>query len=79
MTADETNEDRVVITAKISRESADGWRKFCDGNGMSLTAMLEVAGLELAEENIPPDVEARRRMVTKAREVDRLRRVRRKG
>jgi len=46
---------------------------------MSLTAMLEVAGLELAEENIPPDVEARRRMVTKAREVDRLRRVRRKG
>lgn len=71
-------DERVVITAKISRESAEGWRHFCDGNGVSLTAMLEVAGLELAEETLPPTLEARRRMAENAREVDRQRRVRKK-
>jgi hypothetical protein len=78
MPADIKNEERVVITAKISQQSANGWRHFCDGNGVSLTALLEVAGLELAQETVPPVVEARRQMIEAAREVDRLRRIRRR-
>lgn len=70
---------RVVVTAKITPDAAKGWRQFCDGNGVSLSAMLEVAGLELATETLPPSIEARRRMAENAREIDRLRRVRRKN
>ena len=72
------SDERVVITAKISSQSAAGWRNFCDQNGISLTAMLEVAGLELAEETAPPIVEARQKMVEAARVVDGSRRARRK-
>jgi len=43
---------------------------------VSLSAMLEVAGLELAAETMPPTVETRQRMILTAREIDRMRRVR---
>jgi hypothetical protein len=85
MSGDEENsqkadsaEDREVLTAKISAFSADGWRSFCSLHGITVTAMLEVAGRNLAEETMPPTVEARKKMVLDAREVDRLRRSRRK-
>ena len=79
MDPDETSAERVVITAKISRRAAEGWRNFCDVNGVSLTAMLEVAGIDLAQETSPPSVTARLQMIVDAREVDRLRRMRRKA
>lgn len=73
------SEERVVISAKISKEAAEGWRNFCDVNGISLTAMLEVAGLALSTETAPPHVKERQNMVNDAREVDRQRRVRQRS
>ena len=61
---------RETLTAKISPESARGWKEFCNNNGISLTAMIEVAGLELAQETNPPSVPARAKMVENARVVD---------
>lgn len=78
MPADIKNEERVVITAKISQQSANGFRHFCDSNGISLTALLEVAGLDLMKESAPPVDDTRFRAVEAAREVDRLRRIRRR-
>lgn len=78
MAKDDDQSDREVLTAKISRRSHDGWRKFCARNGITITAFVEVAGLELAAETIPPTVEAREKMVSKAREVDMARRSRRR-
>ena len=69
--------DKKVISAKISKESADGWRDFCHDNGVSLTALIEVAGLQLAQETHPPTVQARVKMVEEARRVDIERRARR--
>ena len=69
--------DKKVISAKISKESADGWRDFCHDNGVSLTALIEVAGLQLAQETNPPTIEARVKMVEEARRVDIDRRMRR--
>lgn len=77
-TLSDLENEREVLSAKISKESADGWKKFCHGNGVSLTAMIEVAGLQLAEEQVPPKVEARKQMVELAREVDIARRSRKK-
>ena len=70
--------DRVTISAKISPEASLGWRNFCDQNGISVAAMLEIAGVQLANEAFPPKVEERRKMVHLAREIDRQRRDRRK-
>ena len=70
--------EREVITAKISRKAADGWRQFCAANGVTLTALIEVAGLDLAKETSPPTVEARVKMVQRAREIDLERRSRRR-
>jgi hypothetical protein len=70
--------ERVALSAKVSEEAAHGWRIFCSGNGISLSAMLEVAGLELTAETIPPTEKARQRMILMAREVDRMRRVRKR-
>ena len=70
--------EREVITAKISRQAAEGWRKFCAENGVTLTALIEVAGLDLAQETSPPTVAARINMVQRAREIDLERRSRRR-
>ena len=67
---------RETLTAKISTESARGWKDFCNSNGISLTAMIEVAGLELAQETNPPTVQARISMIEKARAIDIARRSR---
>lgn len=68
--AEDPSDEREVLSAKISRAAADGWRGFCSANGISLTSMLEVAGLELGRETIPPTLEVRNRMVSAAREID---------
>jgi hypothetical protein len=68
-------EHREILSAKISKRSAEG---FCHGNGISLTAMIEVAGLQLADEQVPPRIEARVEMVKQAREIDIERRSRRR-
>ena len=78
MKAKETEKNtRVVISAKVSQESADGWRDFCELNGVSISAMLEVAGLHLAEETFPPSLPERQEMVDRARAIDNARRARR--
>jgi hypothetical protein len=71
-------EHREILSAKISKRSAEGWKRFCHGNGISLTAMIEVAGLQLADEQVPPRIEARVEMVKQAREIDIERRSRRR-
>ena len=68
-------ETREVLSAKISSYAVSGWREFCARHGVTITAMLEVAGRELAQESDPP-IKARRDMITKARQVDLHRRKR---
>lgn len=75
---DDDASEREVLSAKVSSQAAEGWRSFCLAHGVSLTAMLEVAGLELAAETMPPSEEGRLRMVLKAREVDMRRRSRKR-
>ena len=68
-------ETREVLSAKISSYAVAGWREFCATHGVTITAMLEVAGRELAKETDPP-IEPRRAMIAKARQVDLQRRKR---
>ena len=67
-----------MISGRVSASSAEGWRKFCEANGISLSAFLEAAGQALAKETYPPSVEERQRLVEAARRVDLERRSRRK-
>ena len=69
---------KIVLSAKVSKESADGWKNFCDNNGITLSAFIEVAGLQLANESAPPNVRERQLMVEKARKIDQQRRSRKK-
>ncbi len=71
-------EEREILSVKISKKSIEGWREFCTYGGISLTALVEVAGLQLANETMPPKVEARIDMIKMAREVDLERRSRKK-
>ena len=68
----------IAISVKVSKDAAEGWKSFCDKNGVTLSAFIEVAGLSLINETAPPMVEERVKMVEKAREVDRTRRVRKR-
>lgn len=77
--SDDDAEEREMLTAKVSRRAAEGWRTFCLAHGVSLTAILEVAGRELLAETMPPTEEGRQRMVAKAREVDMRRRSRKQA
>ncbi len=72
---DEGNNARVVISAKVSRASADGWKTFCRENGVSMAAVLEVTGRMLGADHAPTH-EVRVRMVDEARAVDIARRSR---
>ena len=67
---------RETLSAKVSLDSANGWKEFCRNNGISISAMLEVAGLRLANESHPPRSEERASMVEEARRVDIERRAR---
>ena len=69
---------QITLSAKVSQQSADGWKNFCSKNGITLSAFLEVAGLQLLNETAPPKVEERVKMVELARQIDQQRRVRRK-
>jgi len=71
-------EEREILSVKISKKSIEGWRDFCAHGGVSLTALVEVAGLQLADETMPPKVQARMEMIKLAREVDLERRSRKK-
>ncbi|MEM8649560.1 MAG: hypothetical protein AAGF54_03425 [Pseudomonadota bacterium] len=75
METESESEVRVVLSAKISETSAKGWHDFCAVHGITVSAMLEIAGRELAKETNPP-IEARMQMVKMAREIDRQRRAR---
>lgn len=72
------SDPQIQLSVKVSKKSAEGWRNFCDKNGITLTAFIEVAGLQLVDEATPPKVKERQLMVEKAREVDRKRRIRKK-
>ena len=71
------DEERIAINARLSRASAEGWRGFCQANGISLSAFLEVVGLNLAGDTAPSRIPERDRMVEAARAVDIERRNRR--
>ncbi len=72
------NSPQVTISVKVTEQSAEGWKSFCDANGITLSAFIEVAGRQLATETHPPSVEERIRMVDLARDIDRQRRTRKK-
>ena len=67
---DDPGADRVVINARLSEASAEGWRSFCAANGISLSAFLEVVGLNLAGDTAPSRIPEREQMVQSARTVD---------
>ena len=69
---------KVVLSAKVTKEAAEGWKNFCDNNGITLSAFIEVAGLQLANESAPPNVYERQLMVEQARKIDQQRRSRKK-
>ena len=69
---------QITLSAKVSQQSANGWKDFCSQNGITLSAFLEVAGLQLVNETAPPKVEERVKMVELARQIDQQRRVRKK-
>lgn len=75
---DEEGQPKEVLSAKISHQAANGWRDFCGHHGISVSALLEVAGRELAAETMPPTEEARIRMVKAARQIDQQRRSRKR-
>ncbi len=68
---------KETLSAKISSDAYVGWRDFSHANGVSVTAMVEVAGLDFAEETNPRNVLIRKEMVEKARAIDIARRSRR--
>ena len=69
---------QVTISVKVTEESSNGWKSFCDANGITLSAFIEVAGRQLATETHPPSVPERMHMVEMARDIDRQRRTRKK-
>lgn len=69
---------QVTISVKVTEQSAKGWKSFCDANGITLSAFIEVAGRQLATETHPPSVKERIHMVELARDIDRQRRTRKK-
>ena len=69
---------RAILSARVSEDSAEGWHSFCDKNGVSLSAIIEVTGLELLNEQSPPIEPMRQRLVAEARTIDIQRRTRRK-
>ena len=73
----EKSEDRLMVSVRLSPEAARGWREFCRKNGISLTAFMEVAGVDLANDLAPSSIPERQRMVEQAREIDISRRERR--
>ena len=72
------NAPEITISVKVSEQSSNGWKQFCEKNGITLSAFIEVAGLQLLDETAPPQVEARQKMVEMSRKIDQQRRVRRK-
>ena len=70
--------EREILSVKISKKSIEGWRTFCAHGGISLTALVEVVGLQLSNETMPPKVPARLEMIKLAREIDMARRSRKK-
>ena len=68
----------ITLSVKVTAKSADGWKAFCEKNGITLSAFIEVAGLQLLGETSPPTVKERQIMVEKAREIDQKRRIRKR-
>ncbi len=71
-----SDEGRVVISAKVSAASAAGWKTFCRENAVSLAALLEVMGQELADGEASLHGTERERLVGRARDIDNARRAR---
>ena len=63
----------LAIHAYLSEESRKAWGDFALANGCSITALLEVLGLELAEEEEEAEPH-REQWVIAARRVDGIRR-----
>ena len=74
-----TPSDRAILSARVTEDSAEGWHSFCEKNGVSLSAIIEVTGLELLNEQSPPIEPMRQRLVTEARAVDIQRRARKRS
>lgn len=68
----------ITLSVKVTANSAEGWKGFCEKNGITLSAFIEVAGLQLLNETAPPTIKERQVMVEKAREIDQKRRIRKK-
>lgn len=72
-----TSEEKVVISARVTRSSAQGWRTFCEANGISLSAMLEVVGKILIEDRATAEQFFGTEIAMQARAIDIQRRSRR--
>ena len=70
--------EKEILSAKISRQAAEGWREFCARHGISLTSSLEVLGLALAQDAEPVRMPVLHQLVESARQVDIQRRSRKR-
>jgi hypothetical protein len=67
--------DRRAVNVRLTAESLAGWEQFCTGEGVTLTALLEVLGTALAQRQAVTDIPAYReteefqRIIAEARQV----------
>lgn len=63
------------IRARVTEESFEGWRRFCDFHGITTSALVEALGLLLQERTGAEDLSHYTvRIVGHAREIDAERR-----
>lgn len=58
-------DDRVSVQVRVSEDARDGLHRFCFDHGITVTAMIEALGVQLAETgkcNVPEMVAAARRI-----------------
>lgn len=66
----------AYIRARVTEESFEGWREFCDLHGITISAFVEALGERLAEATGSHDIisDAATAVVGRAREIDAERR-----
>lgn len=63
-------DNRRAIHAYVSDVAYDAWQDFASANGVSVTALIETVGLQLAEEPEEAQDPGRKGWIKAARKVD---------
>lgn len=65
------------ITVRLTEDSLDGWYRVALGAGVSLTALMEAIGLDMAQRGVVPENRQGQEILVNARKIDQERRNRR--